>query len=148
MHQRCSGIRGKLKKDTKFKCQTFANQQAGIAQECLDTELNGQSIEIVEKLCYLGDTIGAKGRCSCQCYNKDHEERSKFRDLVPLLASRGLTLKGNGNLYSACICSFLLYRSEAWPEFVIRLERNDARMLRWICNVRSEYRIYTEELKY
>ena len=32
-------IRGKLKQDGKFKCQTFANQQKNIAEDCLGIEL-------------------------------------------------------------------------------------------------------------
>ena len=39
----------------------------------------------------------------------------------------------------------MLYGSETWPikeKDVIRLERNDARMIRSIINVRSEKRIY------
>ena len=34
VHKGCSGIRGKLKEDSKFKCQTYANQQTGIAEDC------------------------------------------------------------------------------------------------------------------
>ena len=61
VHERCSGIRGKLKEDGKFKCQTCANQQTDIAEGCPGTKLNGQSLEIVEQFCYLGDTTEARG---------------------------------------------------------------------------------------
>ena len=36
-----SGIIGELEKAGKFKC---ANQQTDIAEDCLGTELNGQSV--------------------------------------------------------------------------------------------------------
>ena len=39
MHKGCIGIRGKLKKDSKFKCQACANQQTGIAEDCPGIEL-------------------------------------------------------------------------------------------------------------
>ena len=42
-----------------------------------------------------------------------------------------------------------LYGNETWPaqkQDVIRLERNDARKVRWICIVRPEDRISTEGL--
>ena len=58
MHKRYRGIRGKLKEDTKFK---RANQQTDIAEDFRGMELNSQSLEIVEKFCDLGDTIGARG---------------------------------------------------------------------------------------
>ena len=51
MYKRCSGIRGKLKDDSKFKCQTCANQRIDIAEHCQSKELNGQSLEIVERKC-------------------------------------------------------------------------------------------------
>ena len=55
IHKRCNGIRGKLKEDSKFKCQTYANL-ADIAEDCPATELNTQSLETMEKFCYLGGT--------------------------------------------------------------------------------------------
>ena len=57
---------------------------------------------------------------------------NKFRDLVPLLASRGLSLRAKVRLHSACVCSIRLYGSETWlvkKDHVIRLERNDALMV-------------------
>lgn len=37
----------------QLKCQT-----ADIADDCPSKKLNGHSLEIVEKCCYLGNTIG------------------------------------------------------------------------------------------
>lgn len=57
---------------------------------------------------------------------------SKFRDLVPLLASRGLPLRAKVRLYSACVGSIRLYGSETWlvkKDDVIRLERNNVLMV-------------------
>ena len=39
--------------NSKFKCQACANQQVNIAEDCPGIELNGPSLEIVEKFCYL-----------------------------------------------------------------------------------------------
>ena len=41
-----------------FKCQTCVNQRTGIPDDSPGKGLNGQSLEIVEKFCYLGDTVG------------------------------------------------------------------------------------------
>ena len=67
-----------------------------------------------------------------------------------VLASRGLPLGEKGRLYSACVRSILLYGSETRSikeEDVIRLERNDVRMVRWTCNVKPEDKISAEELR-
>ena len=74
---------------------------------------------------------------------------SKFRDLVPLLPSRGLPLGTKGRFYPECVCSIMLFESETWPvkeEDMIKLERNNAKMVRLMCNVRPEDRISAKEL--
>ena len=67
-----------------------------------------------------------------------------------MLASRGFPLGAKGRLYSACVCSVMLYGTETWSvkkEDVIGLENNDAKMVRWICNVRPEDKIRAEQTK-
>ena len=44
----------------------------------------------------------------------------------------------------------MLYGSWIWPvnhQDVVRIEIDDARMVRWMCNVRPEVRISVEELR-
>ena len=67
---------------------------------------------------------------------------------MSLSDSRGLPLGVQCRLYSLGARSVMLYVSEAWPvkdTDVIRLERKDARMIQWTCNVRPEDRISTDE---
>lgn len=74
----------------------------------------------------------------------------KVRNLVPLLTIRRLPLVGKSKLYSGCVCSVMLYENETWPvkkEFVIRLENNEAKMVRWICNVRPVDRFLQRSLE-
>jgi len=40
---------------------------------------------------------------------------NKFRQLVPLLANRDISLIRRGRLYSSCVQSSMLYGSEIWP---------------------------------
>ena len=86
MHKRNSANRGKLKEESKFVSQASANQQIDTAKNCPGMELNGQSLEFVEKN-YLGDTTGAVGGTVDSVI-----ARSKFRDLGSLLTSRCLLL--------------------------------------------------------
>ena len=55
MLNRFSGIRGKLKEDTRFEGQKFPKQQADIAEECVGTEINYQPLKTLERFCYLED---------------------------------------------------------------------------------------------
>jgi len=40
---------------------------------------------------------------------------NKFRQLVPLLTNRDIWLVRRGRLYSSCVWSSMLHRSETWP---------------------------------
>ena len=69
---------------------------------------------------------------------------------MPLLASRDLPLVANGRLYSTRVRSIMIYGSETSPvkeENLIRLDRNDARMGRWMFNVGPKDRISAEKLR-
>ena len=81
MHKICSDIRGKLNKDSKFKCQTGANHHKNSADDCPDIELNDQ---IMEKCFCLGDTKGEVDLV----ISRNRSGSIKFRDLLPLLVRR------------------------------------------------------------
>ena len=85
VHERCSGIRAKLEKDSNFKCQSSANQHIGIAEDFPGIELNGQSLKIVEKFCYLCDKIGTRGGEDYIVITRTRIGGSKFTDLGPLV---------------------------------------------------------------
>ena len=58
----------------------------------------------------------------------------KFRDLLPILISKGYLLCTKGKIFQACVRSVVLYGSKTWPEKkedLADLERND--MVRWMC---------------
>jgi len=40
---------------------------------------------------------------------------NKFRQLVPLLSTRDISLIRRGRLYSSCVLSSMLHRSQTWP---------------------------------
>ena len=102
MHKRCSGIRGKVKENSKFKCQTCANQQTDVAVDCPGIELNSQFLETMKKF-YLDGAIVARGGATDSVITKIRSGWYKLTDLVPLFASRGLPLEAKGRLYSACV---------------------------------------------
>ena len=61
-----------------------------------------------------------------------------------------MPLGAKDRLYFARVCSVMLYRNKTSPvkeKDLIRLEKNDTWMVRWMCNVRSEKKISAEELK-
>lgn len=60
----------------------------------------------------------------------------KFRELLPSLTKKGLSLHSKGKLYAACIRSVMLWDCETWAikkKDEQRPEHNEMRMLRWMC---------------
>jgi len=73
---------------------------------------------------------------------------NKFRQLVPLLTNRDISMIRRGRLYSSCVRSSMLHRSETWPvrkENEVGLQRAEMRMVRWMCNVKAKDRVPSKE---
>ena len=75
---------------------------------------------------------------------------NKFRQLVPLLTNKDVSLIMRGKLYSSCVRSSMLHGSETWPvrkENVVALQRAEMRMVRWMCGVKLKDRLLSKELR-
>ena len=59
----------------------------------------------------------------------------KFRDLCPRLALKSLSLGAKCGLCSAYVCNVMFNTWSVKQNELIRLERNDKIMVRWICNI-------------
>jgi len=60
---------------------------------------------------------------------------NKFRQLVPLLTNKDISLTVRGRLYSSCVQSTMLHGSETWAvrkENEVALQRAEMRMVRWM----------------
>jgi len=93
----------------------------------------------VDKFCYLGDMLSVDGDADAAVEARIRIEWNKFRQLVPLLANREISLIGRRRLYSSCVRSSMLHGSETWPvrkENEVALQRAEMRMVRWTCNVK------------
>ena len=75
---------------------------------------------------------------------------NKFRQLVPLLTNKDVSLIMRGRLYSSCVGSSMLHGSETWPvrkENVATIQRAEMRMVRWRCGVKLKDRLPSKELR-
>ena len=90
-------------------------------------------LELVDKFCYLGDML-------MQLWRPELEIGwNKFRQLVPLLTNKDVSLIMRGRLYSSCVRSIMLHRSETWlvrKDNVVALQRAEMRMVRWMCGIK------------
>ena len=75
---------------------------------------------------------------------------NKFRQLVPLLTNKDMSLIMRGRLYSSCVRSSMLHGSETWPvrkENVVALQRAEMRMVQWMCGVKLKDRLPNKKLR-
>ena len=75
---------------------------------------------------------------------------NKFRQLVPLLTNKDVSLIMRGRLYSNCVRSSMLHGSETWPvrkDNVVALQQAEMRMVRWMCGIKLKDRLPSKELR-
>ena len=75
---------------------------------------------------------------------------NKFRQLVPLITNKDVSLIIRGRLYSSCVRSSMLHGSETWPirkENEVALQQAEMRMVRWMCGLKLKDRFPSRELR-
>ena len=110
---------------------------------------NSQNLECVGKFCYLGDVLAAGGGAEEASRARVRCAWAKFRELAPILTSRGASLKVKGKIYKACVQRVLIYGSKTWPmnlEDMQRLKRMEHMMVRWMCGVSLKNKIASVDL--
>ena len=65
--------------------------------------------EFVDSFCYLGDMISAGGGAELSSRMRVRCAWSKFRELSPILTSKGASLSIKGKIYKACVQSVMVY---------------------------------------
>lgn len=149
VHHKCSGIKGKLR-NTEFKCAACIaglQNDRSVKRELVITP--DTSLETVDRFCYLGDMVGAGGGAEEASRTRVKCAWAKFNELMPILTSRGASLRTKGRIYTACVRSAMVYGSETWAmkvEDLHRLERTERMMVRWMCGVTLKDRKGSEDL--
>jgi len=107
-------------------------------------------LELVDKFCYLGDMLSVDGDADAAVEARIRIGWNQFRQLVPLLTNKYVSLIMRGRLYSSCVRSSMLHGIETWPvrkEKVVALQRAEIRMVRWMCGVKLKDRLPSKELR-
>jgi len=73
--------------------------------EIKDVEIEvNEKLECVDRFCYLGDMIGAGGGAEEASKSKGQNVLGpSFRELAPILTSRGASLVVKGKVYKVCV---------------------------------------------
>ena len=134
-----------------FQCTNCAQEAAenAVAPEPCPMQVNGDTLECVDKFCYLGDMIGSGGGAEEASMMRVKCAWGNFRELSPILTARRASLKLKGKVYHTCAQSMLVYGSETWAmeaEDIQRLERTEWMMNRWMCGEKLSDRKANAEL--
>ena len=108
------------------------------------------NLELVDKFCYLGDMLSVDGDADAAVDTRIRIGWNKFRQLVPLLTNKDVSLTMRGRLYSSCVQSSMLHGSKTWPvrkKNDVALQRAEMQMVRWMCGVKLEDRVRSKELR-
>jgi len=108
VHRKCSGIKGSMYKVMKsFICRGCLIPVIGTGRSSADITVNA-NVELVDKFCYLGDMLRVDGDADAAVENRIQIGWNKFRQLVPLLTNKHISLTVRGRLYSSCVRSSML----------------------------------------
>ena len=125
---------------SNFRCKKCAHGSPDHSGALKEVSLAADlQLECVGKFCYLGDMAGAGGGAEDASRARVRSVWAKFRELAPILTSRGTSLKIKGKVdYKTCVQTVMVHDSEMWPtktEDLKQLDRTERMMVRWMCGV-------------
>jgi len=118
---------------------------------CTSVEIGvNANLELVDKFCYLGNILSVDGDADAAVETIIQIGWNKFRQLVPLLTDKDMSLIVRGILHSRCVRSSMLHGSETLPvrkEYEVALQRAEMRMIRSICGMKLQDRVPSKGLR-
>ena len=88
-----------------MKCSTIQHENINrghAATISVDIGVNA-NLELVDKFCYLGNTLSVDGDADAPVEIRTRIGWNKFMQLVPLLTNKDISLVVRGGLYSRCV---------------------------------------------
>ena len=98
----CWIITVKYKVMKSFICRGCSNSVISTGHTSVDIGASA-NLEVVDKFCYLGDMLSVDGDADAAVETRIQTGWNKFRQLVPLLTNRDISLIRRGRLYSSCV---------------------------------------------
>ena len=104
VHKKCSNIAGRLVEDPDFRCRRgLGNTQVIDGRPCVDVQLADGKLDVVDNFVYPGDCICPGGGCELATIKRCCSAWGKFRELLPLLTCKAISLNTRGQMYNSCV---------------------------------------------
>ena len=120
-----------------------------VNDQLVNVNFDNDPLELVDKFCYLGDTITAGGGAEAATIARTRCGGGKCRELRPLLTMRRRALHLKGKIYTTWVRRAMIYGSETWPvksEDTDRMKRNAMKMVRSMCGMRLQDRVSNAQM--
>jgi len=105
VHSKCSHMKGSMYKVMKsFVCRGCVNPVTSTRCTSVDIGVNA-NLELVDKFCYFCDMLSVDGDADATVETRIWIGWNKFRQLVPLLTNKDLSLIVRGRLYVQQLCA-------------------------------------------
>ena len=109
VHNRCSGVKGALKKESMFSCRKCNGEIVPPdSWNSTQVHIGEDTFEAVSTFRYLGDVIGESSGCVDATSARITAAWNGFRQLLPIITNHGISLGNRGNIFSSCIRKILL----------------------------------------
>ena len=83
-------------------------------EEEADVVVEGESFEVVDKFCYLGDMVCREDGVDAAVTSRLRCAWAKFRELAPCLISKLTPRKMNGQVYRSYARSCMINGADTW----------------------------------
>ena len=97
VHKKCSGIKGYISKMKSFICRGCLNPVTSAGHTSVTIGASAK-LELVDKFCYLVDMLSVDGDADTAVEARIQIGWNKFRQLVPLLTNKDVSLTMRGRL--------------------------------------------------
>ena len=121
---------------TAIRC---ASQRPYIEKDCVDLEVDGETIDQVSNLVYLGTNMSGDGTIDKELDIRIQKANGAFHQLWKIWNSRTIKTPTKIRIYKAAVVTILLYGAEAWNTTEKQMKRFDVfhqRSLRRILRVK------------
>ena len=115
IHKKCSGFKGRLKADPKFRCKRCMWLcRPVVGRPKTHVTLEGIQLDVAESFRCLGDEICPESGCELATIARIRGAWGKLRELLPLLTYTTISLARHGKLYDSRVRGTLPHSSECW----------------------------------
>ena len=127
-----------------FACTGCMNPVSDTGCKSVDIGVNA-NLELVDKFCYLSDMLSIDGDADASVETRIRTVWNKFRQLVPLLTNKDISLTVRGRLYSSCVWLYAVWRVRKENEVALQWAKMG--MVRWMCGIKLQDRVPSKGLR-